>query len=159
MNDIDCSSASLSLKLRGNTSGATILSDGVTLSNLNFTRGIVRESLELSIFGTINDQFSISNVTFENVSITASANRRITLFALSSSISANAKFENFAITGTLTATVGLPEGLELYNTEGGSRETWLFGRDANGLVNDSAYLAANQGKISVTDDRTLTITS
>ncbi|MDE6558241.1 MAG: hypothetical protein K2K39_03935 [Clostridia bacterium] len=161
LNDVDCSHVTLNLKMGMNPSEAIIQSDGVTLKNLNFTRSgiITNNSQAFSIFGTVEDEFSISNVTFENVTITARANTSFTFFVLSSSIKAGAQFNNFAITGTIEANLSIPNGHEIYNAQGDNRDSWVFGRDANSLlVNDADYLAANQGKISVTDDRTLTIT-
>lgn len=153
LSDVDCSSVTIDLKRDTQEANATILSDGVTLKNLKFARAdVVKNNLSLSPFGSIGDEFSISNVTIENLTIEkVTGSQSFSLFAISSSVSNKAKFDKFAITGTITAEAQVSNGL--YNAVGENRDSWLFGTG----VSDSAYLAANDGKINVTDDRTLTV--
>ncbi len=163
--DVDCSTRTLSLSSAFDTARATIVGNGHRLYNLNFGvagGNVATQGMSYSIFGNIDDSFSLSNLKLENINISIRARGNISLYAVAHSIG-NAKITGLEISGyrqsddaeetaAITAKVTMPEANYVINAQNGNRDTWLFG----GTTNDSEFLAGLTG-IKITGVTTLTI--
>lgn len=153
--DIDCGTRNFSLNNANITVNATVVGNGHTLSNLNFSlSGTAGQGMVFSIFGNIGDRFSLTSLKLKNVTITLRARANTTLYAVSSGVNANAQISGLEIDG-IKATVSLPlsDGCYVTNAQNGNRDKWLFGGDS---VSDAAFLESHTG-IKITGENTLTI--
>ncbi len=99
--DIDCSTLS-AIKPSTVTFSGTICGNGHTISNLNFQpASTLANGAKFAMFGTMSEKASITNVTFENVTLTCA-------------VRPNASVNVYVVAHTLTGT-GLPtlDGVKL----------------------------------------------
>lgn len=120
------------------------------ISNLRFAGNSLENLDSVSVFGSWGANFTVSDLTLENVSITASSGGNITLYAVCSSSQANPENIDLKIEG-LTATVNLPADRRLLNNKdtkwlcGGSLATdRAFLENYTGLVINNAEITVNQ---------------
>ncbi len=99
-NDIDCNNAIVTPR---NTFNAKLQGNGFTIKNIVVGAGNIKD-MTVSMFGQLDENAKIENVTFENVKLTCSleSNVHAKAFLLFSSMAEGATLENVTLKGNLT---------------------------------------------------------
>ncbi len=148
-NVIDCSSRALSLKTYNSgdafKTNCTIAGNGVTLKNLNFRANVDNGQIS-SVFGVFGSNANISNLTIENLNVTVTARRDLTVYLVNHSVEAGAKFDNVNINGA-SLTLTIPSSGTISNiqkTENGyDTSDWLCGGGLQSINVTGAKLTIN----------------
>lgn len=126
VDDIDCSSLSLSLGSR--SFSGTILGNGHTISNLKFS-ATVNNGSTVSMFGNISATAAIKDLTIANVTATVTMRGTGYVYALFAACAEGATFEKFSVEGySMTIT---RNNLTIMNiqmlADGYDTTNWLYG--------------------------------
>jgi uncharacterized repeat protein (TIGR02543 family) len=113
--------------------------NGCTIKNLTISQTSFSAGYDYSIFGKATDSAEISNLTFEDISVSVTVRNGATVFALFISATSGVTFNNFAI-----------NGLTFNNNSATAMDTahWMFGTKEE-YTADSQFLEAHSG-ITVT---------
>jgi hypothetical protein len=127
----------------------TIEGNGYTLENLKFV-GSGMNNPTYSMLGTLSSNTTINNLTFKNVTLSATLSISIDkLYGVFNGVTSRGNLNNFKIEG-LTMTVKAPSGTIIGNFTNvdaeGNKTNWLFG----GYDTDAAFLA-DYTDVTVTD--------
>jgi hypothetical protein len=124
----------------GQECNINIEGNGYTLENLKYT-GTGMGDPTYSMLGTLSSNTTINNLTFKNVTLSATLKTNITgLYGVFNSVTSRGNLNNFVIDG-ITMTVKAPTGTTVGNfatvDSQGNKTNWLFG----GYSTDAEFLA------------------
>lgn len=137
---IDCSNIT-ALPLRSGEFNAHIEGNGYTLKGIPVTSTLQTAGATYSMFGQITDKTEIRNLAFENITVTATTARSLSIFAIFSSADGatleNLSFKNVKL--NITASVAVTN---IPAVDGGYQaDNWIFG----GEDTDAQFLAVHSG--------------